>query len=78
MANKHRTLLRLYSYSAEKRLVKFIVPGWDPKEPISLSRHEVPQNVLNAISAGTVRFHARADLTVESAVELEFVDWEVG
>lgn len=69
-----RTLVRFEEISQHHAYV--VVPGWNSKMGVRLTRSEVPRKILAAASPG-FRCHAMVNIGAEEQVELYFENWEL-
>ena len=75
-----RTLVRVFEHypltGMEVDSVYFIVPAFDPEEKIKLTNEQIPSNIVQRISEGQTRFHARVNIGAEDKADLVFAGWE--
>jgi len=80
MEDMIRTLVRVHEHypltGSEVDSVYFVVPAFDPEEKIKLTEKQIPSNIVQRISEGQSRFHARVNIGAEDKADLVFTGWE--
>lgn len=70
-----RVLIRVKFVGTD--FVWLIIPAWDSKTHVSVAKSAVPEQILQRINQGEIRFHAMVNLGVDDLDELDIKDWEI-
>ena len=74
-----RTLVRVVELDEDKRVMRVVLPGWDPNATVDMPFHTLSRELLEAVRGGTMRLHVKANLAAEQEEDLRpfYETWEL-
>lgn len=70
-----RTLVRVHDAPTDAGYCHVVVPAWNADQEIRLYLHDIPEEILPRMTAGS-RLHAKVNIGAGSSEEVYFDEWE--